>query len=68
MKECCANCKLMFKAHKTDFTKLKTNEPIDSELDGYICMAFAYERIATWMIGNDIKSGFCEAFTPKESE
>ena len=66
MKECCANCALMYKAHKTDFTKLNTDEDIDSVLEGYICMAFACERVATQMVGGDPKTGICEMYTPKK--
>lgn len=58
----------MFKAHKTDFTKLKTSKSIDSELDGFICMGLGYERVATWMVGLDADTGLCEEFIPKESE
>lgn len=65
MKECCANCKLMFKAHKTDFRKLKTDEPIDYELEGFICMGLGHERVATWMVGLDAETGLCEMFSPK---
>lgn len=68
MKECCANCKLMFKAHKTDFNKLDVLEPIDSELEGFICMGLGYERVATWIVGLDADTGLCEEFIPKESE
>ena len=64
MKECCTNCKNRFDAHKTDFTKLKTDEPIDSILDGFICMAFANERVAVWMIGTDEQNGICEMYSP----
>lgn len=68
MKECCANCKLKFEAHKTDFRKLKTDDPIDYELDGFICMGLGYERVATWIVGLDAETGLCEEFIPKESE
>ena len=66
MKECCNNCALMYEAQKTDFTKLNTDEHIDSKLEGYICMAFAFERVATWMIGSDPNTGMCEMYTPKK--
>ena len=65
MKECCNTCARQYKAHKTDFTKLRITEPIDSEIDGYICMAFADERIAVLIVGNDPDSAFCEVYTPR---
>ena len=65
MKECCCTCRHMYIGHKTDFTKLKTGEPIDSVMKGYICMAFAYENVATWMVGNNPSMGLCEAYTPR---
>ena len=62
MKKCCTNCKNRFDAHKTDFTKLNTDEPIDSILDGFICMAFASEGVAYWMLGVDEDKGICEMY------
>lgn len=64
MKKCCTNCKNRFDAQKTDFTKLNTDEPIDSILDGFICMAFASERVAVLMVGTDEQNGICEMYSP----
>ena len=64
MKACCATCAFRYDLQKTDFTKLKTAEPIDTDLEGYICMGFAYERVAIWLVGNDPQKGICEMYSP----
>ena len=68
LKECCANCVLMYEAHKTDYNKLGTDEDIDSKIDGYICMAFAFERVANLMIGSDPNTGMCEMYTERSAD
>lgn len=66
MKASCEHCALCYEAHKTDYTKVGTGEEIDSVIDGYICMAFARERIATLMVGLDPTKGMCEMWTERK--
>ena len=62
MKECCNTCKKKFKIEKSDYSRGGCEH---SWPDGYICMAFSNEGIATWMVGcSDL--GQCEVYEPKE--
>ena len=61
----CSNCKLCYKLQKLDYSQ---GGCIHTDMDGYICMVFADEGIANWMVGHDMYAGFCEMFTPKEKE
>lgn len=63
MKECCANCRRRYKLVKFDYSRGGCEH---TEMDGYICMAFAYANEAVWMVGNDERDGMCEVFSPKE--
>ena len=62
-KMCCANCKKNYPLEKYDYSgKGCTHTP----MDGYICMAFASEGKAIWMVGDDPDSWGCEVYEPKE--
>ena len=37
-------------------------------LEGYICMAFADEGIASWMYGVSEDGSICECYSPKKNE
>ena len=63
MKECCANCRRRYKLEKFDYSRGGCEH---TEMDGYICMAFADEKVAVWMVGKDERNGMCEVFSPKE--
>ena len=65
MKECCANCRNKYKLTKFDYSKGGCKH---TDMDGYICMAFAYEGEAVWMVGLQEGLGFCECYVPKENE
>lgn len=65
MKECCANCRNKYKLTKFDYSKGGCEH---TDMDGYICMAFAYEKQAVWMVGLQEQLGFCECYVPKENE
>ncbi len=58
MNESCANCKNCYNLY--DWSN-------SSKMEGFVCMAFADDRVAIWMEGvpkDDI--GPCEAWEPKE--
>lgn len=61
MKACCKNCGRRLSGIKTDYTKLG-KEDIDSPMDGFICLALAYEGVAHWMLGTDEDNGMCEMY------
>lgn len=63
MSESCGNCAYCYRLKKLDYSQ---GGCIHTNMDGYICMAFADEGITYWMVGNDLNSDMCEAYTPKE--
>lgn len=60
MKECCENCRNRYKLVKFDYSKRGCQ---NTDMDGYICMAFAKEKQAIWMIGLQEQNGLCECYT-----
>lgn len=65
MKECCANCRNRYRLVRFDYSHSGCEH---TDMDGYICMAFADEGEAVWMVGLDAEAGLCELFEPKEDE
>ena len=63
MKECCANCRRRYKLTRFDYSNGGCEH---TDMDGYICMAFADESEAVWMVGLNAETGLCEVFEPKE--
>lgn len=63
MKECCKNCKRNLKLTKFDYSQGGCKH---TDMEGFICTAFAYEGEAVWMIGLNQEEGLCEVFLPKE--
>lgn len=43
MSACCRTCKCRFDGVKSDHTLLGSGIDIDSDMDGFICLALAYE-------------------------
>lgn len=68
MKECCRNCRNRLDGIKSDHTLLGTDVPIDSDMDGFICLALAYEGVAHWMLGVDEDKGMCEMYKEREEQ
>lgn len=66
MSECCKTCKYHLDGVKSDHTLLGTDAPIDSDMDGFICLGLAYEGIAFWMLGVDEDKGFCEVYKERK--
>ena len=62
MSECCRTCKCRLDGVKSDHTLLGSGIDIDSDMDGFICLALACEGIAYWMLGVDEESGICEMY------
>ena len=60
--ECCGTCDLMLKIEKLDYSQGGMKHTL---LDGYICLAFRRYGIASWMVGQDPKTGMCECYAPK---
>lgn len=56
--ECCATCRHAYALEKWDFSDRGC---IHTPLSGYICMAFADERKAVWVVGTD-STGYCEDY------
>ena len=65
MDEHCGNCVRCYRLEKCDYSQ---GGCIHTNMDGYICMAFADEGIACWMVGEDLNSGMCEAYMPKREK
>lgn len=59
--ECCTTCARCFKAEKSDYSNGGCK---DSDMEGYICMCFADEDIAVWMVGTS-QNEQCEMYIPK---
>jgi hypothetical protein len=65
MKECCENCGNRYKLVKFDYFRGGCKH---TDMDGYICMAFASESQAVWMVGLQDQFGLCECYMPKGDE
>lgn len=62
-KMCCANCKKNYSLEKFDYSGKGC---MHTPMYGHICMVFADEGKAIWMVGDDPESGCCEEYDPKE--
>jgi len=62
-KTCCSNCKRNYGLEKYDYSGKGCKH---IPMDGHICMAFANEGKAIWMVGDDPDSWGCEVYEPKE--
>lgn len=63
MNECCANCGKRYKLTKFDYSNGGCEH---TDMDGYICMAFAEEGNAVWMVGCNENLELCECYVQKE--
>ena len=57
--ECCNTCRHSYKLEKCDYSHGGCEH---TNMEGYICMAFANERIACWMVGLDGENDMCECY------
>lgn len=60
---CCANCQHMYLPRRSDYSKGGCKS---TWVEGYVCLAFGDEGIATWMIGNNEHTAFCECFCERK--
>ena len=56
-KECCATCRRNLTIARNDYSDGGCRTDF---LEGFVCMAFADEGIASWMVGLDPETGRCE--------
>ena len=61
----CSNCKLCFGLEKLDYSKGGCKH---TPMEGFVCMAFANEGQANWMVGLDRDTIGCEVFTPRRKD
>lgn len=61
MKEKCSNCKYQLKLRKADYSE---GGCVDTDMEGFVCLAFSDEGLALWMVG--VKEGLCECYASKE--
>ena len=62
MKHCCKNCKRNLKLVKFDYTQGGCKH---TDIEGFICTAFANEGKAVLMVGVNQDEDVCEEFSPK---
>ena len=63
MKECCESCRNRYKLVKFDYSRGGCKH---TDMDGYICMAFASENQAVWMVGQQEQFGLCECYAKRD--
>lgn len=61
IRERCESCKHRYALKEYEYSKFGC---ADTDMPGYICMAFADEGIAIWMVGSS--GNGCECFSPKK--
>ncbi len=62
IEECCETCDLRLRVEKLDCSQGGLKR---SSQEGYICLAFQREGIASWIVGQDPENGVCECYMPK---
>ena len=63
--ENCKTCNKHLDLVKLDYSKGGCEH---TDQEGFICLAFASEGTACWMVGQDENTGFCECYTRKQPE
>lgn len=63
--ECCATCRHAYALEEWDFSGKGCAH---RSLGGYVCMGFADERKAVWVVGMDSTEWHCEAYDRMVSE
>ncbi len=61
--ECCATCQHCYKIELLDYSRSGCKH---SDPDGFVCMVFADEGTASWMVGLDKQHGFCEGYEKRK--
>lgn len=62
MIECCVTCRNRFALTKFDYSHGGCEH---TKMEGFICMAFAVEGDAVWMVGTD-EDDLCECYGRKD--
>lgn len=60
---CCANCRLRYNLAKLDYSHGGCEH---TDMEGFICMVFADEGKAEWLVGVHEETDQCECFSPRE--
>ncbi len=63
MRESCLNCRNRFALERLDYSKGGCEH---TSMEGYVCMAFADEGVANWMVGLKQTEAACECWTHME--
>ena len=61
----CKTCNKRFDLKRFDYSTIGCEH---TDMDGFICMAFADENIAIWMVGINEDTEGCECYTKRRSE
>ena len=62
--ECCATCKKRLDLKKSDYSNSGCE---DTTLEGFVCLAFASEGQAIWMVGLNEDLDMCECYQQKDT-
>lgn len=65
MEECCKTCGHNLKLTRFDYTDTGCKH---TEMEGFICTAFAFEGDAIWMMGLNQEKDLCECFYPRSKK
>ena len=60
----CSNCRYHMTLKKYDYSKGGCRH---TDMEGFACMAFAFEGDVIWMVGGDPDNDMCEGWKPKET-
>lgn len=55
----CLDCKNCYRLEKLDYSHGGCKH---TDMEGFICMVFADEGVANWMVGLDEEKGHCEMY------
>jgi len=59
----CGTCRFMLRLEKLDYSGKGCQH---TDMDGFVCMAFADEGVANWMVG--LSDGRCECYEKREGK
>lgn len=61
----CKTCKKRLNITKFDYSQGGCKH---TKLDGYACLAFAFEGEVVWMVGANEESDMCECYQPSDKD
>ena len=59
---CCSTCRMYYRLTKFDYSRGGCKH---SDAEGFACLAYGYEGVAIWMIGNNPDTEVCEVYSPR---